>query len=387
MMRYTDPFSGKHVARSTRTTRRREAERIAAKWEAELREGRYHSPSKITWEDFRDRYEREVLPGLASQTERKVQGIFNSVEEILQPSKLRDVTAERLSYYQSRLRELKRAEDTIAGHLAHLQAALRWAARMGMLPRAPTLEKPRRAKGAAAMKGRPITIEEFERMLTKVPAVVGDKAEASWRHYLCGLWLSGLRLGESLDLSWDDDGKLQVDLLGEFPMLRIPAELEKVHKDRLLPIVPDFAGFLVETPVEERVGLVFNPAPKSGVGRLAKDRVMKFVATIGEVAKVKVYTHPKTGKVKYASAHDLRRSFGFRWAQRVMPPVLKELMRHESIDTTMKFYVGRNAEAMAKLLWSEFGQKTEGNTFGNSRPKRREKRRPTRDVNDSAERS
>jgi len=55
--------------------------------------------------------------------------------------------------------------------------------------------------------------------------------------------------------------------------------------------------------------------------------------------------------VKYASAHDLRRSFGERWATRVMPVVLQELMRHESIDTTMRYYVGRSAQSTAKLLW------------------------------------
>ncbi|HMP08139.1 MAG TPA: hypothetical protein PJ982_17460, partial [Lacipirellulaceae bacterium] len=39
---------------------------------------------------------------------------------------------------------------------------------------------------------------------------------------------------------------------------------------------------------------------------------------------------------EFASAHDLRRSFGFRWSRRVMPTILRELMRHESIDTTMR---------------------------------------------------
>ena len=34
-----------------------------------------------------------------------------------------------------------------------------------------------------------------------------------------------------------------------------------------------------------------------------------------------------------------------------MPPIIQQLMRHESIDTTMRFYVGRNAEAAADALW------------------------------------
>ena len=56
-------------------------------------------------------------------------------------------------------------------------------------------------------------------------------------------------------------------------------------------------------------------------------------------------------KVKYASAHDLRRAFGERWASRVMPAVLKELMRHESIETTLRYYVGTNAERTADVCW------------------------------------
>lgn len=76
------------------------------------------------------------------------------------------------------------------------------------------------------------------------------------------------------------------------------------------------------------------------------------VCKIGEAAGVKVNTKSKGGKeiVKYASAHDRRRSFGERWASRVMPQVLMRLMPHESIETTMKFYVGRNADTTAAVL-------------------------------------
>jgi hypothetical protein len=86
---------------------------------------------------------------------------------------------------------------------------------------------------------------------------VGEAAAASWTHYLEGLWTSGLRLAESLELYWDRDDKLCVDLAGKRPMLRIPAELEKGHKDRHLPIAPEFAEFLLRTPPAERTGSVF----------------------------------------------------------------------------------------------------------------------------------
>ena len=66
-------------------------------------------------------------------------------------------------------------------------------------------------------------------------------------------------------------------------------------------------------------------------------------------------------EVEFASAQDLRRSFGERWAPRVMPQVLMELMRHESIETTLKYYVGRNAQNTAAALYAALG-----NTLGNT---------------------
>jgi len=35
-----------------------------------------------------------------------------------------------------------------------------------------------------------------------------------------------------------------------------------------------------------------------------------------------------------------------------MPAVLQQLMRHEDIQTTLKYYVGQDAEAMAQKLWA-----------------------------------
>lgn len=173
-------------------------------------------------------------------------------------------------------------------------------------------------------------------------AKIDSEIVESWRHYLRGLWCSGLRFTESLNLWWDRDDKLCIDLTGKYPMLRIPAEHEKDHRDRVLPIVPEFAEFLRETPVDDRTGRVFNPrAMKVHAAYLTAQRVSVLGVKIGTAAIVKVNTDAK-GKIKYASCHDLRRSFGERWALKVMPQVLMELMRHESIDTTMKYYVGRN---------------------------------------------
>ena len=78
------------------------------------------------------------------------------------------------------------------------------------------------------------------------------------------------------------------------------------------------------------------------------DTVSRAIVEIGRVAGVVV--GDETGKT--ASAHDLRRSFGDRWSRRVMPAELKSLMRHESIETKIRYYATSDAEKMGPGLWA-----------------------------------
>jgi integrase len=398
IMYYTDPITGKRKTRSTKTTIKREAEKKAAKWEAELREGRYQPLSNMTWEQFRQRYELEVVPTMAERTGRQIATVFNSIEQALSPARLRDLTENRLSHYQANLRARQLSEESIRSYLAHLKSALAWAVEMKLILVVPSVRLPKRARGAKRMKGRPITGEEFDRMLSKIvdgivlaaeetrqarakllekagrkPAkqrseaarqrdrqMTHDRARMvapRWERLLRGLKLSGLRLGEALNLSWDDETKIMVDLSGRRPMLRILAELEKGGQDRVHPITPDFEEFLLATPTEQRTGPVF-PMGDNGES-VGLEFASKTIACIGKAAHVLV--DRKSGK--NASAHDLRRAFGEKWSKLVMPAVLQQLMRHEDISTTMAYYVGQNAESTADAVWEAFAK---SNDSGNN---------------------
>lgn len=70
---------------------------------------------------------------------------------------------------------------------------------------------------------------------------------------------------------------------------------------------------------------------------------------------------------KRASAHDLRRTFGTRWARKVMPAVLQRLMRHANIGTTMQYYVDLAVDEMADDLWKQHAPDV-GNISGNIAP-------------------
>ena len=369
--RWIDPVSLRERRKSTKTNIKRDAERFALRLEKELNEGTYFEQTNTDWSDFRQRYETEVVTALAERTAGKIGTVFNHVERIANPKQVINLDANAISKIVKQLRNEGQEEITIKNNMGHLKAALNWAEEMSLISRAPKVPKFKRARAEKAMRGRPLCLEEFERMLDAVPKVIRIKGESkackqrraevidSWKFYLHGLWYSGLRLSESLDLYWDREDKLSLDFSRKHPMMRIRAESEKGNKDRLLPIVPEFARFLESVPEDERTGPVFDPlAERKHLDRMTSTAISKKVAEIGELANVVVgdkgNIDKETGerKPRYASAHDLRRSFGERWSQKVMPQALMQLMRHESMETTLKYYVGRNADKVADAIWS-----------------------------------
>jgi len=353
-LRWIDPQTGQEKQRSAKTSNRKDAERLAGEIEADLRHGRCGDPDRLSWELFRERFEDEKLPLLAPATVETYSASLNVIQRCLNPAKVSDLTAARLSYFQAQLTKEGARPATIARHLRHIKAALNWGHEMGLIRKPPKIKIPRQPKGAKLMRGRPLTPEEFQRMLDVVPDVVGESRAESWRYFLRGLWWSGLRLQEATQLYWDRQDRLSVDFTNEFPMLRILSDFEKGKKDRLLPMAPEFAEFLEATPSDARSGLIFEPA---GPGkRPRRGWYSNKGSAIGKAAKIIISTDSRSGKPQYASLHDLRRSFGERWSQRLLPQQLMILMRHESIETTLSFYVGQNSVRTAQEIWNSVGK-------------------------------
>jgi len=139
----------------------------------------------------------------------------------------------------------------------------------------------------------------------------------------------------------------------------------------------------METPEAERIGKVFKLDGLRTRAPITAQKVCCILSKIGKKAGVVVATKEKQRRVdgklspvtvrKFASAHDLRRSFGTRWAKRVMPAVLKRLMRHSAVQTTLAYYVDLDTAEVADELWAKFGaddgSSSQGNKRGNIAPK------------------
>ena len=132
---------------------------------------------------------------------------------------------------------------------------------------------------------------------------------------------------------------------------------------------------LVQVPESQGAGPVVKLNGR--VDRLGANEVAQTVSRNGKAAGVRVYVSSNDpGKVKYAATYDLGRAFGERWAARLMPAQLNELMRREPIQTTMRLYVGTDARAKADAAWAADARADAG-AFSEVAPRRSPNRAPS----------
>lgn len=349
-MVYRCPRTRRKVERSTGTTNRRDAERAAARWEDELNSATPSGDGSLAWGHFCDLLDERHLTGLSPNTRHDYHGALDLLLKFCQPKQVRDVTSELLTEFVGHMRVAGRSDETIRSRLAAIRASLGWAVDTGLLPYCPRMPRmPRRKTSAGGMKGRPLTDAEFASFQSSVPDCVPPSHTTHWQRTLRGLWLSGLRLGEAIELTWEPSSGISIDLSGERPMFWIPPNADKNGSGSLLPITPDFAEFLSETPEDERTGnvLVFPKERKGRIEGVTVRFASRHISDFGKAAGIITSAKP----LRHATAHDLRRSFGVRWSRKVMPQVLQLLMRHSSITTTMKYYVGQDVTHAAEVLW------------------------------------
>lgn len=374
-LRYVCPVEKRQIRVSVGSRNEDEAARMKAELEAKFVLGISTRTAKETvlgpdmgWEDFREQYRVLHLGTVRESTAIHAESRLDLAERILKPKKLGDLAdPNALQQLQAKLfageqsrRRMPRSAHTVRGYMNSVLSVLNWAYLQAWLSTAPKLRKIKTPKQKAT-KGRPITEIEFQRLLEAVPQIVGESAAASWSHVLRGLWTSALRLEELMHVSWDKPGTIRPTWnKGQLPVLKIPAALQKNDTEEHIPLHPWFESLLLETPLVQRTGWGFNPRSlQVRLGRAGEtsrpdaEWVGKVIARIGKQANIEVEpADARTGRpIKYATAHDLRRSFGERLREAGVPPlVICRVMRHSSWETTRKYYAPGKVQGDAQVL-------------------------------------
>lgn len=379
-LRYQCPDEGREIRIGTGTHERAEAEQQKKELEAKLllglkvdRRSKSIRGPEMPWEVFREEYRRIQLKSLRPKSLLDAESRLDIAERIVKPRTLGDLAradvlhelqAGLLAGVQSRFGR-PRSAHTVKSHMKSILAALNWAKHQEWIESVPFVKVVKTSK-LKAMKGRPITEEEFQRMLDATESVVGKVAAESWRYVLRGLWTSALRIDELMNVSWDDEKSIRpVWNEGKLPTLFIPHHLQKNATEEEIPLIPWFETVLLETPERERTGWVFNPISlQTRMGRSVRQKrpesewVGKVISRVGKAANVVVETFDQRNAKarKFASAHDLRRGCSQRLLNSgLSPTIICRVMRHASWETTNRHYVAQNIQQEAIVIRSHTG--------------------------------
>lgn len=369
-LRYTDPETKKEVRITCGEATEDEALEQKRQLEAKLLLGIDAKPRKrkggslMAWDEFRERYRDLHLATLREKSIASAETRLDAAENILKPRTLADVAnGEALHELQAKLSagvagKGPRAKYTVRNYMAAVIAALNWAETIGWLPAVPKVKKIKVAK-LKHMKGRALDRDEYKAMLAAVRGVVGTEAAPSWRFLLRTIRHGGLRLEEVMHLHWSDRRYIVPEWSGhEFPILAIPAEMQKNDTEESIPLLPGFERLLLKTPEVQRFGWVVNPMSiQTKLGRAVRHQrpsaewVGKIISRIGKAAGIVVEPAKGRRKEKFASAHDLRRTCAERVVSAGVPErEAARVLRHASTETTRKHYAPGTVQESARII-------------------------------------
>ncbi len=479
-LKFYCPLAGKRIRKNCGTRDRTEARKILKECSRRLIGGEYESSNgaitakhelhtrtplylreldavaeNVGWNEAFEKYLAFKEKRLRTKSISCLSSSLQMVERILEARRANDslppgvtlmeaATLSSLEFLQEQLLEgaegqyESRATTTVNSIVSVVMAFLRYCHKHGWIEKLPAIDD---LDEDEAMRGRPITGEEFDRIINTVPKVVGNQSTDSWRFLLRVLWETGFRIADVLNFYWDDDSKIHPVCNSrekENWKLLIPST-QKNGKFDEIPMLPALASLLEQVPVAERQGRVAKLQPvefdvpgkkegaftprlddlarlivdysncsiakacnvseqtvrkwilKSGLERqdsircfgeeipeeavtelktrsakktvaeanLSTDRVSRIICSIGQEAGVIVRSpnEQRGTRIKYASAHDLRRSFAERLYNRGMSAeTLMVLMRHRDFTTTRKFYgAKRRAESASREVYALLG--------------------------------
>lgn len=376
VLRWNDPITSRIRQKTINAPNQKAADKAAGAWEEKL-----NSPIPVhittgeiwTWDAFCTEY-KKVIAGTSRANQDKWRVVAAEADVVFRAD---HITAPLLAHINARfVKKLRNslivrrgnAPSTVNSGIATFCSGMNYAAGEGwvdpiVIPR----ERGREEKDDKEMRGRPITGEEFDRITNMIGVdtkplkhlsvkVVEQltKTQAhpdTWHQLLNGLWLSGMRISEAMRFHVDRiDCHRPFELDTEKPKA-IFVSKQKNRKTQVVAMTKDFGEFLRSVQPDSD-GWYFSPTGPQGRYKTSK-AVGRVVSALGAAAGV------ITSSSEFASAHDMRRAFARRWSARVMPPVLQHLMRHGSIDTTMRYYVGSDADAAAVAMYDTWEKRQE----------------------------
>lgn len=342
VLKWTDDAgSDKQKRCNGKTKRARETERRAKEKEVNDRS------ASLTWADFWNR----ICDNHLADMSRKHWVKCNTMQVRLTEAAGRlgigrlhcvDINAELLLEVESELRKLGNEPSTIKSNMDTLWSLLTWGQDYDLVPdiRRPRKRRGKQAKQMRKSKGRALTLDEIRLMREAIPDVIHSfESPEIFLHAMSAMELIGMRLGEVWNFCWEPIAGTHypVRLHRTNPAV-VFSDTQKSGIEQEVPLTQEAAEWLRFVP---RVSqwICRNRGPRGE--HKTYQRLGKVIAAAGQRANVivKQFTKPSGDtKVKYASAHDFRRTFATRLHQDLNISELQVMTRHGDADVLLDFY-------------------------------------------------
>jgi integrase len=303
VLRFYCPIRRQRIRRNCGTRDRREARRIMRECQERLINGAYVSSggaitdqhelrnprgvpvqtepgadtTKLSWDEAYDLYRQNrstrVRPGslvhalsrldLAARIfagQREDAGLSPGflIQEVMTLCQLESLQDRLLAGDEGRYDS--RSPNSVNSTMGAVMAFVNFCHRRGWIPGVPSIQK---LDADDAMRGRPISDEEFQRMLDAAPEVVGADVAPSWQFTLKLIWESGFRIADVVDFCWHDQRHIRPiwsNSPAVHPTIGIPAT-QKNGRSQEIPMLPGLRDLLETVPMPERNGWIANPYP------------------------------------------------------------------------------------------------------------------------------
>jgi integrase len=256
-------------------------------------------PEALSWQVLKQQYLTAKHAEIKPKTYKGIKLAISRYEKAVKPSTSNDVTQSSITQFRAALDKL--AENSKRKYLRDIRTFANWCYEQGYIPDKLKIKRVQ----STEKQGYILSGEEIKRLIDACPT-------KQWSIRLLLALSTGLRLRELGELKISDIN------LSSKNFSRLNRKSGKITQSQPLPksIVPELEDYITSL------------SPKS------KDLFPK------KFSKRTWNKIRKTANLEQITFHDLRRTFASRLADANVPIALvKEFLKHSSIETTMKHYI------------------------------------------------
>ncbi len=248
------------------------------------------------------------------------------------------------------------ASATIASNMATIWAIVNWGIDQDMLPpiKRPRKRKRKADKAESVSGGRSLTGEEIDRMVAAIRAnaeldgksllKAGEDPE-SFVRAIYAARLIGLRVDDCHRLSFCEGIGRHVAYIDESTPVIAFCSNQKNGLDEDVPLTPQAVDWLRTLPKD----LEWIARAKGTRGwHKTPHRLCRVIAGAGKAARI--VTKRTSRRIKYASAHDLRRTFAVEMLGKLSVKEVQKLTRHADCQILLRYYADVQQDTLIKKM-------------------------------------